>query len=356
MLLQEPLFLRKEFSLDGYEYVMFDFKCSIILFSNPYSTMSGVLYVTENFLCFMGTKCKKLKIPINEITALNYESSHQHFDIIISTTSEKYQISFKNSPKDLDQIIIIFYLWYHTPTYFANDDINKAIAIYEKERIKKEELKEKEKRTDIKKQQRNRLLKEIGLNDSTKGSRGNLNISKRARDLNESSPSYIVISTQPLNPKTKYAKQFIIESEALYLIKDTYLPVFIVLDENHFSLTINPNFPYQESLWSLKKILKKDSVINTLFSYDNVSIITVESEYEHILIEFRGSEVTIRLCTAYIQLLLNQFYLKNKQFDIKWGTAITPFAYEHPVITKLFFLLKKPEFLTSDTSSSAKDT
>jgi len=122
-----------------------------------------------------------------------------------------------------------------------------------KKELKKEELKEKEKRTDIKKQQRNRLLKEIGLNDSTKGSRGNLNISKRARDLNESSPSYIVISTQPLNPKTKYAKQFIIESEALYLIKDTYLPVFIVLDENHFSLKINPNFPYQESLWSLKK-------------------------------------------------------------------------------------------------------
>jgi len=175
------------------------------------------------------------------------------------------------------------------------------------------------------------------------------------KDLRDSSPTYIVITRQPGNnniDKPSYAKYFLIESEALYNVNHYYFPVIIELDVESFSLKLNIKFPYQETLWSVKKLPKKDAVFNRPFSYSNISLITLECEYEHILIEFRGSDVSIRLCSSYLQLLLNQFYLKNKSIDIRWAPGIVPFPYQHPVITKLFFLTKQTETssFTSETS------
>jgi len=344
--------------------------------------LTGMLNVTENFLCFSpknNNNSKKLKINFNEISFLEFEPRHQRSALFLCTKSDKFQLDFKN--KYSDQIIILFYLWYHTPTYFGKEDIQKAITVYKGERKKKEDFKVEQKIKEEKKEQRVRLLKELGLTSSFKESRGNLNISKRA--LTESSTNYIVISeiqnnnniinniannitnnntnnnntnniTNNNNNGQKYHKHFIIESEALYNIHHYYFPVILKLDVNTFTLMINANFPYSDSLWTTKKLPKKDSVINSIFSYQNISTITVESEYEHLLIEFRGSEVSIRLCTAYIQLLLNQFYLKNNTIDIKWGMGVTPFSYEHPLISKLFFLLKQPDnqYLISSSSSN----
>jgi len=335
---------------------MFEFKCNLLIAKD---SVSGMLYITENYLCFSPkNSSKKFKITFNEIRSLEFEPGHSQCAIHLGTPSEKYQIVYKH--KYSDQIIIIFYLWYHTPTYFSNIDIQKAISVYQTERRKKEELKAEQNIKEQKTEQRVRLLKEIGIHSSFKGSRGNLNISRQA--LTESSSNYIVISNQPNNNITNkepiYQKNFIIESEALYNIHHNYFPVIIKLDVNTFSIIINLNFPYTESLWNIKKLPKKDSVINCIFSYHQISTITVDCEYEHLLIEFRGSEVSIRLCSAYIQLLLNQFYLKNKDIDIKWGMSITPFSYDHPVISKLYFLLKQPDnqyFPSSDTSGDFQE-
>jgi hypothetical protein len=130
--LQKTIHLRKEFSLDG-ENALFEFKCNLLIAKD---SVSGMLYITENYLCFSPkNNSKKFKITLNDISSLEFEPGHSHSTILLGTPSEKYQIVYKN--KYSDQIIIIFYLWYHTPTYFSNDDIQKAISVYQAERKKK---------------------------------------------------------------------------------------------------------------------------------------------------------------------------------------------------------------------------
>jgi len=330
---------------------MIDFKCTLTYYK---CTAIGFLYITENYLCHISAKTKeKVKIWFSDIVHLN---SNDHYSINFEVKSEKYQISWKHS-KDIDQIILIFYLWYHTPTYVVDEKIERAIAVYEEERKRKEMENVKRQNKDEKTQQRKRLMAQIGLLESQ---RGNLTWSKGSNtQLTESAIGYLVIpktSKCPSPRTTKIAKKYKIESEALYHVHHFYFPVVLELDEDSFSLKINNNFPLQDIIWNTKKLPKKDSVIDRMFSYDSISTITVLSEYEHILIEFRGSEITIQLCSSYIQLLLNQFYLKNQIFDVKWGLGITPFSFAHPVITKLFFLLKHPSAESSDSQSLSDPT
>jgi len=145
--IQKTMNLRKEFTLDGHENSLFDFKCTLTMLKD---TVTGIIYITENYICFSpknsSNNFKKLKIPFNDITVLNFDLHHQHSDILLNTKFDKYQLLFKN--KYIDQIIIMFYLWYHTPTYFTQDDIKKAIAVYKEERKKKRRIKSKYKGTE----------------------------------------------------------------------------------------------------------------------------------------------------------------------------------------------------------------
>jgi hypothetical protein len=113
--IQKTVNLRKDFLLDGNEYALFEMKCNLFLAKDP---LTGMLNVTENFLCFSpkNNNSKKLKINFNEISFLEFESRHQRSELFLCTKSDKFQLDFKN--KYLDQIIILFYLLYHTPTYF----------------------------------------------------------------------------------------------------------------------------------------------------------------------------------------------------------------------------------------------
>jgi len=377
--------IRRLFLLDGYESYMYEAKCSMTLFDSKATIIkqfSGILYITQNFLCFAGKHGHIQKIPFMEIVSLTGEVQFT----CITVDKERYDFYIK-CKEHRSALVLALYLWYHAPTYLDEEIIQNVKLAYEEDKRKQKEEDEKMQKQKLnpipldldpqlerkKKDEatRKRILQILSLDGSRTRSRRNLPLCNsgghidQSRDnitvhnvpsLNTSKPVFIINCDDrsedqnndntcvDLNPhdlnesidleSLRLFTQFKIEIAVLYVTVNMYIPAILEIDKSLFKLLHNAD--------SCPKLIKnklssRRDVFNIEYSYNAISSVTVD--LESVLIRFQGHELEVRIVSAYTQLIINQIYMRCLgKIEMKWGPS-NNFPYKEPLITKYLYIV-----------------
>jgi len=342
---------RKTFGLTKPEGVIQNYHCS-------YGITPGVLYISQNYVCFQGSK-DPIKIPFVKVTNVDLQGISGFHKVHLVTDTAQYSFGlFQWAPHCRHSYNLMMHIWKNPPTYVDVQAIRHSAATIDRsteqqstqQRAKvnvdkaRELLRIVSETDDMQNQAMQQITEQGEALDRIEGKLESINDDlKRADKLMkgiESLPYYLFGGSAKKDVKDQREKQLkdrtikvpagtppVIEIEMLYKGSDSLDPAIIVFEPEKFKL-VNP---------------KNDKLLASGMSYEYIDVdtVTIRSRNEYMDIKFNTKKKEpVRLCSAYLQIITNQLHTRA----LKIGHDITvnfesptqrKFEYEDEWIYKL---------------------